>query len=562
MVQFVQLLRFLNEIIKIIADIIDPIAKATNDVFDNVLPYVGLLALVGIPIVYCLKNIEKHKKRISQDKNYDKGIEWIVTLEAIFLFEELVGFVIFWLFPAWLARKTGWAFLTPTLRWVEFILVFILGVWMFSREYGQRRGITSAIGHIVVILAGWFIDRWLGILFFSLPLILGYYLTLYQIALILIPATTPEDKLEKQRRFIVLLSYTWGIQFPMIVVNHAWEKPHMRIDGDFTQGFPTPGIIWTKSHQVAAVTGGNQFKHVDGPGVVFTSRLERPFQIIDLRNQFRTSEIDVVSKDGISYKARVFSVFRMDPEVWDKATYDELRRKNPLLRGADSPSYTKGSFPFSHLRIQATLSTTSTQATDAEAINYWDQWALNLVEEAARKVLSQRTLDQLWRPEEDQKGKNALDNIAAAIKAIAYPALRESGILLVVSRVVNFRFPTDGEEKEINITKQQITSWRADWERKRTAILDDAEAESDRSQQEARAYAESILLNSIAEGLEKTQEINPDLPKYVIAMRFLSSLQDYIHKQPQGEAQAEKLQTTLRDWQSQFFPENHTKRPQ
>jgi len=45
-------------------------------------------------------------------------------------------------------------------------------------------------------------------------------------------------------------------------------------------------------------------------------------------------------------------------------------------------------------------------------------------------------------------------------------------------------------------------------------------------------------------------------------MRFLSSLQDYIHKQPQGEVQAEKLQTTLRDWQAQFFPENHTKRPQ
>jgi hypothetical protein len=132
---------------------------------------------------------------------------------------------------------------------------------------------------------------------------------------------------------------------------------------------------------------------------------------------------------------------------------------------------------------------------------------------------------------------------------------------------VNFSFSV-ADGKTDDISDQQISTWESEWERKRSDILAEAQAEAERSQQEAHAYAESLLLNSIAEGLQKTGEMHPRLPRYVIAMRYLSALQDYIHKQPiEGESIAERdnkmaeqdkkikeLQGYIKDWQNQFFP--------
>jgi len=316
---------------------------------------------------------------------------------------------------------------------------------------------------------------------------------------------------------------------------------------------------------VAAISGGTKFKRVDGPGVVFPGKLERLDRVFDLRLQLRTKEIDVVSKDGIRFIVRYFTGFRIDNEEWKKEVYDALRPLNPLLRGADKLSYTEGSFSYSHLRVQATLGMTSTKTTTDEKIIYWDQWAVNVIEDQTRKVISQKNLDELWRPADDKKFANALDVIAEEIKKNSELTLRGAGILLVVARVVNFRFLPKAGAKEgemDDISRQQINTWASEWERKRDHILSEAQAESDRSQQEARAYAESLLLNSIAEGLQKTHEINPNLPHYVIAMRFLSALQDYVHQQPAEGEQGEdikrrmaELQKNFIDWQEQLYPD-------
>jgi len=83
--------------------------------------------------------------------------------------------------------------------------------------------------------------------------------------------------------------------------------------------------------------------------------------------------------------------------------------------------------------------------------------------------------------------------------------------LVLVARVVNFRFPSEKGQLD-RISEQQIATWGSEWERKRTNILADAQAESERSQQEARAYAESLLLNCHRRRLTKNREIDPNLP--------------------------------------------------
>ncbi|MEZ0395622.1 MAG: SPFH domain-containing protein [Anaerolineales bacterium] len=457
---------------------------------------------------------------------------------------------VFWILPG--LFRGSWAWIGWLIRWIEVLGGALVLAWLLGNEIGERRWLFSTLGHYFVILFGWLADRWLGVIFISFPLIFLYYLGLYETAHILLPASNPEDKRERWQRFLIFVSYTWGIQLPLVVVGeHAWKKPETRIPGDFTRDLPFHGLVWTKAHQAVAITGGNQFKRIDGPGIVFTGKLERPLQIIDLRLQLRTSEIDVVSKDGLNFKARVFTAFRIDNENWDEATFQRLYQRNPLLKNARQLDYTEGSFHFSRPRVLATISVTGAKVSESEEPIFWDRWALNVVEKTARKVVAEKTLDELWRPAEDKQFANALEVIAREIKEQCAETLRAAGILLYAARIVNFSFPASQE-----IEKQQIAFWGARWARKRTEILARAQAESEKMQQEARAYAQAMLLEAIAEGLQKTQEIHPGLPRYVIAMRFLNALQDFIHRRAPGEAgnvEAERrisdLQAYLREWQ-------------
>lgn len=560
-----------------------------NDMLDFVFLWGGLaLLLVAYPVYFFTTNLKKYT---------DEHRSQELLTQTIILFLIVAIISIIWASPeivwrVWFNkpfsigvnvltdiqtentltwRELAWKF--SSTRWGLLLSTFFAFAYLLGHEHGKNRWLFSALSYIVAIVIGWLVSRWMGILFISAPLITVYYFTLYDLALIVTPTSNPENQAEQKKRINAFISYTWGIQSPITVVDdNAWKKQEPRIPGDITWQFADfpipiiknldwrPGLVWARSHQVVSISGGTTFKRVDGPGVAFPGKLERLDQVFDLRLQLRTREIDVITKDGIRVIARYFTGFRIDNEEWQKETYDALRPMTPLLRGANKLSHTQGSFPFSHLRVQATLGMTSTKAIAGDPTIYWDQWATNVVEDQTRKVLSQKNLDELWRPANDQKYANALDVIALEIKKNSELTLRAAGILLVVARVVNFKFIGDKEYGD-TISKQQIATWGSEWARKTANILANAQAESDRAQQEARAYAESLLLNSIAEGLQKTRDINPELPRYVIAMRFLSALQDYIHKQPaEGEEDEEmqkkiaSLQKDFKTWQELFYP--------
>jgi hypothetical protein len=540
-----------------------------NLLFDRALLFGGLLAILGYPLYFFARGIGKLKKPQKGGRKQNDIVDLMQQTVILLAVTIFVGGI--WALPeiiSWFEFKVKLP--ATSTRLGEVALALFLLARHFGHEYGERRWFYSALGHIAVVGVGFFAGNWLGVFFISVPILTAYYITLYNLALVVLPASDPEDRVERRMRFNILTSYAWGIQSPLIVAaSHAWKEPETRVPGDFTWDFSDfpmpiieklkwrPGLIWTPAHQVVAITVGTKFKRVDGPGVVFTSAMERPDQVFDLRLQIRSNEIAVISKDGINFKVRVFMAFRLDPDTWSKELYDQLRPLNSILRGADIPSHTKGSFHYSPQRVQAALGVTGTKAAANNAMIYWDQWALNVVEDQARKIISQKNLDEMWRPSEDAKLANALDAIAKELKEVAEPTLRAAGILLAASRVVNFNF-LNGDEKADEILKQQLTTWGSEWERERTQILSEAGAKAEHAQQEARAYAASILLNSIADGLQKTELIDSKLPRYVIAMHFLSSLQDYVHKQPDEKLAAE-LQNHFINWQQQFFPDTDHK---
>ncbi len=497
---------------------------AFNTGLVTIFPWVVLVVFIGYNIFYIIKN-RKKRDVIPQ------AIIWIIA--------EVLLVAVFWIVPELALQYSKIPHVLPIFRWGLILPAFIGIAYVYGHENGERRWLYSATGHIAVFVLGWLANQWVGILFLSIPLALTYYCALYVMAMIALPASNPDNTKERWKRFIILVAYTWGSQFPMLVVTeHARKEPETRIKGDFTRDLPIPGLIWGKSHHIAGITNGTQFMRVDGPGTIFTGKLERPFQVIDLRLQIRSNEIEAVSKDGINFFVRVFAAFRMDPDVWDEKTHTQIRNRNPILQGAGKPSYTEGSFPFSHARVQSAIS----------MVESWDEWAMNIVKEEARKVVSQKKLDEFWRPAKDEKKANAMNFIAQEVKERAEWTLRSKGILLVAARIVNFRFGEKGETDEVS--QQQIATWAAEWARKSEQKLADANSEAEKYQQEARAYAESVLLNSIAEALKKIRDIDHDLPRSVIAMRYLSALENYARKNtPEEEETINEAHNNLRNQQ-------------
>jgi hypothetical protein len=109
------------------------------------------------------------------------------------------------------------------------------------------------------------------------------------------------------------------------------------------------------------------------------------------------------------------------------------------------------------------------------------------------------------------------------------PRLREHGIHLFAARVVNYDF-----SDEHPIVKQQIASWSSGWEKKVMETLADGEAEAERLKREAKAYAHTIFLTLVAEGLQKARQVNENLPNYVIAMRVITAMEELLNQQTEA----------------------------
>jgi hypothetical protein len=278
---------------------------------------------------------------------------------------------------------------------------------------------------------------------------------------------------------------------------------------------------------------------VDGPGTVFINRrFERLFEVVDLRTQLRTNEIEAISKDGNPFKAILFGAFAIDRQEWSIADFHRLRAVAPLLKEGKPLTHNRGSFPFSPVRVRAALSLTGVAVGTADqesASIHWDNRVMSQLEEAARFVLAQRNLDELWRPRDDKKGASALNEIGAEIIGQTKSLLQEKGVNLFSARVVNFVFPENHP-----IIEQQIKTWSSLWQQRAAQTIARGDAEAGRLQQEAKAYARSILLTSLAEGLQKTNVSRPDLARNIIALRFIGALEELIQQQP-SETRAEYL---------------------
>ncbi len=514
------------------------------EIFDSLNLFLGFF-FTGMTIAALVYYVIKYSyERINED-GFSQGIYLTIvyTLEVVF-FAWL-----FWGLPNILQKKISWPEFIYGLRWVEILITGIL--ISTSRKHAERRAYYSFLGHYALFLFSWLIGGWVGIIIITLPILAIYYFVMGHVAFAVIPATNPNDKKEKQNRYRVFFAYVWGVQLPF------WKTPsndandiEKRIDGAPTSSNRFSGLIWTDAHQVVGITDGPNFS-VNGPGLIFISKKQQPFEVVDLRDHSRSSKIKAISSDGISFEATVTVAFCVDREVWTKDQHQELRRANPMLREGKEPDRNlNANFPYSQARAKSVLSYRSRKTTvDGEATEHWDDHVLGLAEQAAREVLSERSIEELWRARENEN-TSASEEIASEMKSLINFPLQINGIHLINAKATDFSFKDSSinEKEEDGVSEQQLATWGVEWERQRAMTLANGQAESERRQQEARAYAHSILLTAIAEGVQRARAIHPNLPRYVIAMRFIGALEEMIEQQPEtNEKEDSKARTTIRN---------------
>jgi hypothetical protein len=297
--------------------------------------------------------------------------------------------------------------LAVSFRWILLYLTLVPYWWRNTRRFGGRRGLFSSLLVLTVFLFGWQFDRWIGILFISLPILGVFIFLLDKLAQVILPAADPDnlpvERLDKTKSFI---AYMLGTQYPVWVANSkADRKFDMRIPGGTFDKTGEPGILWTWSHQVAGLSTGINFAGVSGPGTVFIKQYERPIALVDTRTQLRVTTPETTTKDGIKVTVVVFTAFKV------KDVRVALRRM-----GIDKALKEKG---------------------NEDLTFYWDEWVIKQVDDAARQVVAERELDRLWRP--NKPGDSALDEMANAMKTLLITKLLHAGIEIYTARIVNFR---------------------------------------------------------------------------------------------------------------------------
>lgn len=432
-------------------------------------------------------------------------------------------------------------------RWILLYLSFPTIIYLITRKHSGERGFYTALIILTIALFGWFYERWIGILFISLPIYALLLHLTYRLAQVILPASDPDDQKEYWSKFRAFFFYLLGVQYPFWVVGEtASREIEMRIPGDYFRGFFEPGTVWMRPHQVVGISAGIEFNQVEGPGILFTKTYDRPVAVADLRTQLRTCEVDATTRDGIPVRAVLFASFAIDREDWPKKGWrpqdlkrlEEDGRTNPLLAAGLRLDRQTGSFPYSTARVKSVLSTAGVDASTPDGVNgvvYWDEWALKQVENATRQVLSERTVDELWLPQVNRPGASALDEMAAKIKELAEPSLRRAGITLFTGRVVNFSM-----DENSHVRKQQIETWKTIWAQRITAAKADADAARQEEIEKAHAYAKSEILDAIADSIEKARTEHKDLPRHVIALYYIHALEEIIKKQPSGSENGQK----------------------
>jgi len=328
--------------------------------------------------------------------------------------------------------------------------------------------------------------------------------------------------IEQHRRALqCLLSFALGTNRPYYVVIDekisertggapTWltetEKLIQRASGDiFGEFLAGPGIILTGCDHAAAISTGQKFKGVRGPGVIFTEYAEMPAPVIDLRVQLCAFPVEAWTKDGIAVKVTAFIPFQID-----------THKQKPAL-GRGFPYRSSG--VFKSVRAQLVEHVGPSESPEELDERKWYDLPCLEGERILREIIADYEFDDLYAPFEPHM-QAAQDHprskIVTEMAKRLDKALPDYGIQRIGCGIGNL-IPVDER-----VTRRRIEAWRVDWASK--IMLKRAMGQSERLRlvEQARAQAQVDLILSVGTRLEQLRVSGSD----AIARHFIDVLRE------------------------------------
>ena len=205
---------------------------------------------------------------------------------------------------------------------------------------------------------------------------------------------------------------------------------------------PPPWAAWRKPKPPV---------RIEGPGLVFTEADEalRAQDLLDLRRQSRSaSGVMGSTRDGLEVAATLRATFTLIPPPPTTSTELHHRPAYPL--------HPKSAFDAVYGR-----------AASAEDAVRWTELPFVVAKEIYRDRLSQKTLEQLLRPNSPDWEEDPLASFRSDFeeRVKTHPLLKERGIQVLSAAIAQLSFPKQGEQASA-VEQQRLQNWRAEWQKR------------------------------------------------------------------------------------------------
>lgn len=288
-----------------------------------------------------------------------------------------------------------------------------------------------------------------------------------------------------------------------------------------------PGRI-VVGHGDAVVTELNgRFKRILGPGSHTLERFEYPVAFVDVRPQEREKEdVHVVTSDGINVKTSVGVSFQIDP--------------------GDAVPSQKEPFPFNETSVRQAAYGQTNQGEGK--VDTWESLPLIIAMGQLGEVVSQTRLDELVDP--DDADLRMHEKLKKTMETRARSTMRRFGVLVRMARLGRLELPDE-------VRDQRLEYWGSYWEREEDLRRKAGEAVARDIEEMANAQAEALMLQALAEGLQRAKSTDLDFePKAIVALRLVEALEKMAQQTQTIAPLPDGLQSTLLSLHRQLQPEN------
>jgi regulator of protease activity HflC (stomatin/prohibitin superfamily) len=278
------------------------------------------------------------------------------------------------------------------------------------------------------------------------------------------------------------------------IVNLQTFKQASKTEPVLKIGGPGRVAVFRDAALVTEING--RFARVLGPGRHDLARFEFPRTLIDLRPQEREShDVKMMTSDGIELTTSLTVTFQ-------------------IFRGEQRPTKQKP-FPFDEeaVRKAAYLGTNQPDGSTGE----WDSLPMLITSGQLRTIVAEDRLDDLILSEAN--GIDVHRRLQMEMERRAKAIMLGFGVMIRGTRLGALELPEEVEA-------QRKKYWEAHWDKQRTIQMAEGEAEVLQSMEIARAEAEAVMLQAIAEGLQRAQRAGRNVSsREVVALRLIESLE-------------------------------------